>query len=61
MSRGQAGIQARLSLSLGALAALALAACVVAWLAFAQIQRAVERITGDSLPRISLAQQGYFV
>jgi len=54
---GNLGIQARLSLSLGALAALAVAACVVGWVAFGQVRDAVDRITADSMPSIMLVLQ----
>ncbi len=51
------GIQSRLSLALGTLAALAIAACVVGWVAFGQLRGAVDRITADSMPRIMLVLQ----
>jgi adenylate cyclase len=54
---GNLGIQTRLSLSLGALAALAVAACVVGWVAFGQVRSAVDRITADSMPSIMLVLQ----
>lgn len=51
------GIQARLSLALGALATLAIAACAVGWVAFGQVSTTVERINADSMPRIMLVLQ----
>ncbi len=54
-ARDQGGIESKLSLSLGALAALAIAAAVVGWIAFGRIGTATDRITSDSLPQIALA------
>lgn len=54
---GRMGIQSRLSLALGTLAALAIAACAVGWIAFGQVSKAVERINADSMPRIMLVLQ----
>ena len=51
------GIQARLSLALGSLAALAIAACAVGWVAFGHVSDAVDRIAEDSMPRIMLVLQ----
>lgn len=42
---------------MGALAALAIAACIVGWVAFGQVREAVERINADSMPRITQALQ----
>ena len=54
---GNLGIQSRLSLSLGSLAALTIAACVVGWVAFGYVRDAVDRITADSMPRVMLILQ----
>lgn len=51
------GIQTRLTLALGALAALAIAACVVGWVAFGQVRDAVGRINEDSMPHIKMVLQ----
>jgi adenylate cyclase len=54
-SGAEGGIESKLSLSLGALAAMAIAAAVIGWIAFGRIGSATDRITTDSLPQISLA------
>jgi hypothetical protein len=44
------GIRTKLFLAFSALAGLTVIACAIAWLAFATIERAVERVTQESLP-----------